>query len=326
MILIISSERDLSTDKVIDWLIFLKGDFRRINKGAPIKNAQITLSNDYVGFDLFDNQLKIQSSEINTFWYRKNGIKFYDFHKTFLIKRKKNRNFQQFLFEEKNRVKEFIEFFFSQKKGIGYYEGLNLNKLKVLLTAKECGISIPFTTITTEKKFVPSQKSIVKNISEVLHFNRKGKRRITYTKTIDDEQLRKSFNITLFQKELEKKFEVRSFYLKGHLYSMAIFSQNDNKTKTDFRKYNFEKPNRSVPYILPLEISDKLIRLMKKLDLDTGSIDLIVTSNDEYYFLEVNPTGQFGMVSHPCNYYLEKKIAQTLINYDNEENITITKN
>ena len=30
-------------------------------------------------------------------------------------------------------------------------------------------------------------------------------------------------------------------------------------------------------------------------------------------FLEVNPVGQFGMVSLPCNYQLEKRIAQYLI-------------
>jgi hypothetical protein len=42
--------------------------------------------------------------------------------------------------------------------------------------------------------------------------------------------------------------------------------------------------------------------------------------NKELVFLEINPVGQFGMVSHPCNYYLEKRIAQNLINskYENK--------
>jgi hypothetical protein len=39
-----------------------------------------------------------------------------------------------------------------------------------------------------------------------------------------------------------------------------------------------------------------------------------MTKKGEYVFLEVNPIGQFGMVSAPCNYNLEKKIAQYLIN------------
>lgn len=52
---------------------------------------------------------------------------------------------------------------------------------------------------------------------------------------------------------------------------------------------------------------------MNSLNLNTGSIDLIVDTQDNYYFLEINPVGQFGMVSQPCNYYLEKKVAEYLV-------------
>ena len=55
---------------------------------------------------------------------------------------------------------------------------------------------------------------------------------------------------------------------------------------------------------------------MQKLDLETGSIDLIKSTNGEYYFLEINPNGQFGMTSYPCNYNLEEKVALKLIQID----------
>jgi glutathione synthase/RimK-type ligase-like ATP-grasp enzyme len=93
---------------------------------------------------------------------------------------------------------------------------------------------------------------------------------------------------------------------------MAILSQNDEQTKIDFRHYNAQKPNRNVPYLLPEEISIKIDRLMKKLRLKTGSVDMIVTGADEFFFLEVNPVGQFLNVSHTCNYNLEKKVAAYL--------------
>ena len=51
---------------------------------------------------------------------------------------------------------------------------------------------------------------------------------------------------------------------------------------------------------------------MSKLNLNCGSLDLVLDNNGIYYYLEVNPVGQFGMVSFPCNYYLEKKIAEFL--------------
>lgn len=53
---------------------------------------------------------------------------------------------------------------------------------------------------------------------------------------------------------------------------------------------------------------------MNFLDYQTGSIDIVVDKLDVYYFLEVNPIGQFKQVSSPCNYNLEEKIAKFLIN------------
>ena len=52
---------------------------------------------------------------------------------------------------------------------------------------------------------------------------------------------------------------------------------------------------------------------MQGLELETGSLDLLVTPDGREVFLEVNPVGQLGMVSHPCNYQLERKIAQLLL-------------
>lgn len=94
---------------------------------------------------------------------------------------------------------------------------------------------------------------------------------------------------------------------------MAIFSQSNSQTNVDFRKYDDKLPNRCVPYILPNKIENALRDLMNSLNLNTGSIDLIVDTQDNYYFLEINPVGQFGMVSQPCNYYLEKKVAEYLV-------------
>ena len=111
---------------------------------------------------------------------------------------------------------------------------------------------------------------------------------------------------------MEKAFELRIFYLRGKFYSTAIFSQNDEQTKVDFRNYNDDKPNRVIPFNIPKKLKIKLNKLMRKLKLDSGSIDIIVTNKGEYVFLEVNPVGQFTQVSSPCNYYLEKEIAEII--------------
>ena len=84
-------------------------------------------------------------------------------------------------------------------------------------------------------------------------------------------------------------------------------------TKIDFRNYNRKKPNRTPPYDLPNRIEKKIKSCMKALNLNSGSIDMIVTPNDDYIFLEVNPVGMFWQVSFPCNYNIEEQIAKYLL-------------
>ncbi len=99
---------------------------------------------------------------------------------------------------------------------------------------------------------------------------------------------------------------------------MAIMSQADEMTETDFRCYNWEKPNRCLPYQLPTTEESKVKNLMDKIGLNCGSLDFIVDINDKFYFLEVNSTGQFGMVDFPCNYNLHKIVAEQLIKMDSK--------
>lgn len=108
-------------------------------------------------------------------------------------------------------------------------------------------------------------------------------------------------------------YELRVFVLGKDIYPMVIFSQNDKKTEVDFRNYNDDNPNRTAPYKLPKDINRALLKIFAELNLNTGSADFIRAINGEYYFLEINPLGQFGMTSKPCNYHLEKKIAEFLI-------------
>ncbi len=187
--------------------------------------------------------------------------------------------------------------------------------------AKDEGINIPATIISNNKndllKFKEEHtKIITKPLGEVITFETSNELFFTRTVLIDDGKLKEIddyFFPSLFQEYIEKEIEIRSFYLEGNFYSMAIFSQLDTKTEVDFRNYNDGNPNRTVPINLPDSLKCKLTVLMEKLNLNTGSLDLILTPKGEFYFLEVNPVGQFGMTSYPCNYYLEKRIAESLI-------------
>lgn len=203
---------------------------------------------------------------------------------------------------------------------IGNYKLQNLNKLEVLLKAKILGITIPDSYVVSNKNrltnIMNQNELITKPYHEVVFPIYDGNPYQNYTSevtNIDFERIEEEFYPTLFQKKIDKLFEIRSFYLFGRFYSMAIFSQQSAKTKLDFRNYNFENPNRTIPINLPIEIEEKLNKLMCNLALNTGAIDLIYSADNKFIFLEINPIGQFGMISAPCNYYLEKLIMDHLI-------------
>jgi glutathione synthase/RimK-type ligase-like ATP-grasp enzyme len=157
---------------------------------------------------------------------------------------------------------------------------------------------------------------IVKPLSECIQVEEEDGRKFKMlTKTISRANLRyvpDVFFPSLVQEKVNKKFEIRTFYLDGACHAMAIFSQQNKNTREDFRNYDNARPNRTVPYKLPADIEHRLQQLMQALGFRAGSIDLMVDVHGNYIFLEINPEGQFGMVSYPCNYYLEKKLARLL--------------
>jgi ATP-GRASP peptide maturase of grasp-with-spasm system len=194
-------------------------------------------------------------------------------------------------------------------------------KLDVLARASRLGLATPDTLVTTEReelrRFCARHGTVItKPVGEAEPLPDAGRRHFMYTAALDLEavaRLPERFPPSLFQERLEKTYELRVFYLDGACYAMAIFSQGDAQTRIDFRNYNHQRPNRSVPYRLQPATAEMLDRLMRELDLDCGSIDLIRTPDQREVLLEINPVGQFGMVSKPCNYHLERKVAEHLM-------------
>jgi glutathione synthase/RimK-type ligase-like ATP-grasp enzyme len=130
---------------------------------------------------------------------------------------------------------------------------------------------------------------------------------------IDTKEVEEFFFPTLFQEMIDKDVEIRTFVIEKKIYSMAIFSQLDRQTQVDFRRYNHNKMNRMVPFKLPTNLEVKIINFMQSINLNTGSIDFIKGKDGNYYFLEINPTGQYGFLSAMCNYNLDEVIARQLI-------------
>ncbi|EFK57407.1 grasp-with-spasm system ATP-grasp peptide maturase [Sphingobacterium spiritivorum] len=300
MILIISKNNEITTTAVIKWLRALHKPFIRIHEDEVF---EIHTSKKRIVLKSQRNQFFLD--EISAVWYRRGGIAFNEL-------RYHNQAIDRYMFEVQHWLTDYVIQTLEEKKHLNKQSNSHVNKLLVLEKAKEAGLDVPEYFLAEDMEDVIAHQTIVKPISgtpiiDDIQENQSG---IMYTSLIEQKK-ESGFFISFFQEKIEKDFEVRSFFLNGKIYSTAIISQNDEKTRIDHRRYNTQTPNRNVRYKLPAEVEQKINVLMQSLDLNSGSLDFI-KSGDTFYFLEINAIGQFLGMSNTCNYGLEKEIAAYL--------------
>jgi ATP-GRASP peptide maturase of grasp-with-spasm system len=313
-VVIFADNTDCSVIDTARWLKHYKVPFVIVNDFNKIIELKIELPKQCATIVLTQLNNEIIFDKNTIVWYR-NGSNFFSYE----LFKTKNRNISFGLDEE---IRKFKNAFFSLIEKnvhcvIGSYLNADINKIEVLEKARLIGFNLPKTEIllNTQSNLITNCSVITKSISEIVLYYQKG---YTYTnKTRLLEKMESNFFSfpTLIQENINKLFEVRVFYFFGTLYSMAIFSQKDQTTSIDYRNYNYGNINRCVPIEVNIDIKRKVKALMKIMGLNTASIDFIVGLNFKYYFLEVNPNGQYGFLSSVCNFKIEKIIANRIKNF-----------
>lgn len=316
VIVILSIEQDEATNDVIKWLHRKGAIVKRINVEDEIDELSVTIDRAILKYHTVTERYEeIDLDKVSAFWYRRGNWPFRE-----LVKQKDDwkiyENTGRFIKSENDTLRKYLHSFPFQKK-LGDYYKKDAHKLLTLKIAKEVGFAIPEFLVTNNvnelNSFVESQKQVItKVLSNPISLYMPKQWVPMYTTEVNSKDVVKNIGISYLQNKINKKYELRIFHLNPDFYAIAIFSQANNRTVTDYRKYDYDRPNRMVPYNLPKSVVEKLKELVKKLELETCSIDIIVDDNDNYIFLEVNPIGQFGDISYNCNYYLENKIANYL--------------
>ncbi len=323
MILLLgSSGFEQGTDPVIDWLLQYQADFVKLTVADIAKgHLQVDLQNREAYFKGIPLVAKT-----NTIWYRHflNGLS--------RIKVEVKRFRQQLNKDLQAEVKGTIEvlaYLLKDKTWVpGPITSIHPNKLEVLLKAQTADLQIPSSIISSSReeaiefcKASPYQTITTKQISdEGRNYYQDGDYAYyTLTKKLTIQELEacsSNFFPSLLQTYVYPDYEVRSFYLDGQFYSTAIVN-NKQTAYSDRKLINDEDSTHFLPYQLPNAIQMATRKLMEELDLRAGCLDFIRDRSGAYYFLEVNPIGQYLLESRNCNYYLEKKIAEYLISTDN---------
>jgi ATP-GRASP peptide maturase of grasp-with-spasm system len=313
MILIYSKEDfENTTESVIDWLDYYGRSWARVN-GEDLLRAD-NVSVGLPAGTLRLNHQELTAADVTAIWYRRGGKYKFGLPK---VPAKLHHELAGYLKLEAQILRDSFPDFFPRAAHLDHPARLEVNKIKVLQQAQAAGLRIPQTIITSSRADVQAFAErcgglIAKSIHESADFHLDDAHYILNTQQVAPDELPERFFPTLFQEQLDKEYELRVFCLDGEVYAMAIFSQLDEMTRVDFRNYNVNRPNRVVPYCLPEAVAQPTLALLQTLGLTNGSVDIVRTKAGEYVFLEVNPTGQFGMVSLPCNYHLEQRMAQFL--------------
>lgn len=315
--LIITNKYDQSTCDVIDWLRYYNKEHIVLIDETEYSLVKIDMNGSYT---LKVNDCILNSNEISSIWFRRGGLHLEPIEIIESSDESISASFCHYYNVASEVLGGFIQNSFLRQKSINNQKYQSVNKLEALQTAKAHGIKVPETIVTTKKTvlkdFISKYKNVItKDLTDGIGFRTNDWHIYAYTEILTSNlynSLTNDFAPSLFQELIDKKFEIRSFFLHDTFYSMAIFSQSNAQTRVDYRHYDRNTPNRRIPFKMPKDIENKLKSVLLELNLNSASIDLIYSTQKEFVFLEINPIGQFGMVSYPCNYQIEKLIAEYL--------------
>lgn len=316
-ILLIGNESDVNIKLLIDWLYKLNADFYFLNASIGVLDI-IDYSFQEKKFLLSINDSKrivtLDLSEIKVTFVRGHKLRFKSLKNP--LNNDSINGFRDYEFVYKANLDSFLEHYLrNNTKFIGTWESGLINKLIVLEEAKKIGFKIPESHLKTNFHDFPEEEYISKSFGLSFHGATETNFYAAYTGRIDRNNVPESFMPTLVQQEVKKLYEIRSFVFLDEIYSMAIFSQMNKKSEVDYRLYDDENPYLNEPLKLPKELEKKVFRLMRNLKLNTGSVDFIYSEDGEYYFLEINPNGQFGFLGFVNGYDLYEKISKKILTY-----------
>lgn len=94
-----------------------------------------------------------------------------------------------------------------------------------------------------------------------------------------------------FQEYIPKQYELRVTVIGEAMFAARIDSQDDPRTQVDCRDMSAEVRYSAVR--LPAQVEQRCLAFVRSYGLAFSALDLIVTPEGDYVFLENNPCGQF---------------------------------
>jgi len=194
------------------------------------------------------------------------------------------------------------------------------SKIYQLTVANSLGLKIPSTLVSNNPEeirefFDECSGSVIAKPLRLGYFDHGDRQTCVYTVQIRREDLADNSPLQLapviYQGLISKKCDVRVTVVGDRLFAAAIDSQSVPSAVTDWRQADTGKLPHAV-HTLPDSIQAKCLELMQALGLSYGAIDLILTPENEYVFLEINPGGQLVWLEDRLSFPISATIANWL--------------
>jgi hypothetical protein len=118
-----------------------------------------------------------------------------------------------------------------------------------------------------------------------------------------------------FQAYVPKRVELRITVVGQQVFAAEIHSQTTNHTRHDWRRYDHGRTPHH-PHQLPRDLERRCVQLVERLGLQYGAIDMVLTPDGRYVFLEINPNGQYLWIEGATGLPISDAICDLLMATD----------
>lgn len=190
------------------------------------------------------------------------------------------------------------------------------NKFLQLKYAMEMGFNIPESVVANNTNYLPSGQLIVKSVDTAYFL--KGKNEAFLYSTMTNEDELNNYNLNdlpiMIQEYIGPKTDIRVTVVDNELFAVKIVKDSQG-VEGDWRKAKGKL--QYLPVDLPNEIHDMCLNISSMFNLKLSGIDLMECQG-EYYFVEINPTGEWAWLVSEAGLQIDKAICDCLTYYEKE--------
>lgn len=182
-----------------------------------------------------------------------------------------------------------------------------------LAAAAACGLEVPRTVLTNDPM---AAEEIVAHLRAELIYKPLGPPSVVdgaqlsmvYARAVEADVVadrRVALTVHQFQQRVDKTRDVRATVVGDQVFAVSLYS-DELDWRSDYSGVRYETTS------LPAPVEAALLALLRRLGLLFAAADFVVTPDDQYYFVDLNPAGEWGWIEQETGLPIAAAVAELL--------------